>query len=86
MRTYRINVGISESKRGFIISLEPALSLLMLLLLIVLLTNHYYLQFQDYSSTIKTMQSTDLWLVNDSIYYYNQTQLKPQYEWLKKEL
>jgi len=75
-----------SNRKGFIISLEPALSLLMLLLLITLLMKNFYVPYQDYSETIRIMHQTDLWLVNDSIYHYNQPQLIQKYKWVKNEI
>jgi hypothetical protein len=75
-----------KARRGFLMSLEPAISLLMLLMLIILVGSHLYLPVQDYSLPLGNMHQTDLWLVNDSIQYYNQPQLAAQYEWIKKEI
>jgi len=75
-----------NNRKGFIISLEPALSLLMFLLLITFLMKNFYVPYQEYSETIRIMHQTDLWLVNDSIYYYNQPQLIQKYEWVKNEI
>lgn len=72
--------------RGFIISLEPALSLLMLLMLIVALTSYYVPQPRNYSEVISKMHEADLWLVEDSLAYYNATPAAwAEYEWVKKE-
>ncbi len=75
-----------KARRGFLMSLEPAISLLMLLMLIILVGSHLYLPMQDYSQPLGNMHQTDLWLVNDSIQYYGQPQLAVQYEWIKKEI
>ncbi len=74
--------------KGFLLSLEPAITLLLLLFFIVLIySQHLYLPFQDYSSIIAQMHETDVWLVEDSIGYYNMAgRLEIQKEWMKKEL
>ncbi|MEM0437788.1 MAG: hypothetical protein QXU54_00640 [Candidatus Micrarchaeia archaeon] len=84
MRMHMIKA--KQCSRGFIISLEPALSLLMLLMLIVALTNYYAPQPRSYSEVISKMHETDLWLVQDSLKYYNATPAAwAEYEWVKKE-
>jgi len=69
-------------KKGFILSFESAFSLLFLLYLIVLITTHYYLPSNDLSLIINKMHETDLWLVEDSLDYYNIENKNEKIEWL----
>lgn len=71
------------AKRGFILSFESAFSLLFLLYLILLITNHYYLPSNDLSLLINKMHETDLWLVEDSLNYYNIENKNEKMDWLK---
>ncbi len=68
--------------RGFILSLEPALSLLMLLVFIILLISSSSYLPPSYEGVVSKMHKTDAWLVNDSIIYYGQqNQLMEDLEW-----
>ncbi|MCX8205630.1 MAG: hypothetical protein N3H30_00155 [Candidatus Micrarchaeota archaeon] len=61
--------------------------MLMLLLLIALATNYYIPEARNYSEVISKMHEADLWLVEDSLEYYNATpQARAEYEWVKNEL
>jgi hypothetical protein len=68
--------------RGFILSFESAFSLLFLLYLILLITNHYYIPSNDFSIILNKMHETDLWLVEDSLNYYNIENKNEKIEWL----
>ncbi|MGC8923995.1 MAG: hypothetical protein ACP5KJ_02270 [Candidatus Micrarchaeia archaeon] len=75
------------SSKGFIISLEPALSLLMLLILVMLINSYAYLHYNQHNEVISKMHQADLWLVNDSIHYYgDDPELSVKYEWLRQRL
>jgi len=72
------------NKRGFILSFESAFSLLFLLYLILLITNHYYIPSNDISLITNKMSETDLWLVEDSLNYYNIENKNEKIKWLNE--
>lgn len=71
------------ANKGFILSFESAFSLILLLYLILIITQHYYIPSNDLSLVINKMQETDLWLVEDSLNYYNIENKNEKIEWLK---
>lgn len=70
--------------KGFILSFESAFSLLFLLYIILLLTTHYYIPSNDLSLITNKMHSTDLWLVEDSLYYYDVENKNEKINWLNE--
>lgn len=67
------------------LSLEPALTLLMLLLFMALLISSASYNPSPYQPIVREMHKTDIYLVNDSIHYYGQyEQLKQKLEWAEE--
>ena len=71
--------------KGFVLSFESAFSLILLLYLILIITQHYYIPSNDLSLIVNKMQETDLWLVEDSLNYYDIENKNEKMEWLKKK-
>mgnify|MGYP005621512305 CR=1 FL=1 len=75
-----------DDGRGFIFSLEPAISLLFALLLITLVISLEGPVRPHFTDSIAVMHETDLWLVQDSISYYGGNVENEKFEWVKGEL